>query len=672
MAKYTIDESTLQDIADAIREKTGGTGLIGTSAFAETIRQITAGGGSLSDFLLPVFVDPDTMTYSPSYAEIGACVQALLMGAPTKYPILLDLTGSPVGAFAGVGKDDAWVFGMASALTNGADYYHYSQLKGYWLHIDGSAEPFGYFEMSTLDNPATSSDIVKGKSAYVLDENNFRELLHGTYVPSMDDLFIKMTLNDDGTYTPNYSDVLNEYLANGTLSYIVIDGVPLFACGMDYKDHETYPTVSYMAVNSNGNAVVWRLKYDNTWTMETVGDGGGIELLPITLTYGSNTFEPDYYTIGVALEDAMAGNGNKYPVIVNNIFGNGGACIFCGVTADGILFCSLEPAENEDTGESTHLRFAYVLRPNNTFVYTMLGDLRNILYADESNFAGGDQVLRGYDYIDVNTGDIKEGTYEPPEPEDLSDVLTEQDSLIDQIEQALIGKASGGGITPSGTLEITENGEYDVTDYASANVSVPTPAPVIQSLNVTENGTYTAPEGVDGYSPVVVNVASSGGGEDENEIIMRTITSYANSTITKVGNYAFDSCTKLVSISLPAVTSIGGNAFSRCAALTEAYFPLATTVDGYAFYRTGIVSAILPVCTSIGGHAFNYSSKMSTLVLGGTVVCSLNNTAALVGTKIESGTGYIYVPDDLVDSYKAATNWSTYASQIKPLSEYTG
>lgn len=35
---------------------------------------------------------------------------------------------------------------------------------------------------------------------------------------------------------------------------------------------------------------------------------------------------------------------------------------------------------------------------------------------------------------------------------------------------------------------------------------------VVQPLEVTENGTYTAPDGVDGYSPVTVNVASSGGG----------------------------------------------------------------------------------------------------------------------------------------------------------------
>ena len=30
----------------------------------------------------------------------------------------------------------------------------------------------------------------------------------------------------------------------------------------------------------------------------------------------------------------------------------------------------------------------------------------------------------------------------------------------------------------------------------------------------------------------------------------------------------------------------------------------------------------------------------------------------------------IYVPNESVDTYKTATNWSTYADIIKPLSEY--
>lgn len=60
--------------------------------------------------------------------------------------------------------------------------------------------------------------------------------------------------------------------------------------------------------------------------------------------------------------------------------------------------------------------------------------------------------------------------------EDLDDVLTEQDTLIDELKAVLVSKAN--------------------------NVSV------IEPLEITENGTYTAPDGVDGYSPVTVNVSA--------------------------------------------------------------------------------------------------------------------------------------------------------------------
>ena len=52
--------------------------------------------------------------------------------------------------------------------------------------------------------------------------------------------------------------------------------------------------------------------------------------------------------------------------------------------------------------------------------------------------------------------------------------------------------------------------EVNVTIYVST-----IPAPVILPLEITENGTFSAPEGVDGYSPITVNVASSGGGSIE-------------------------------------------------------------------------------------------------------------------------------------------------------------
>lgn len=100
--------------------------------------------------------------------------------------------------------------------------------------------------------------------------------------------------------------------------------------------------------------------------------------------------------------------------------------------------------------------------------------------------------------------------------EAAADEMHEQSGLIAMIHTALQGKAAGdsGGITPTGTKKIAENGTHDVTAYAYAEVNVPERVPVIEPLDITENGTYEAPEGVDGFGPVTVNVPAAGGDSD--------------------------------------------------------------------------------------------------------------------------------------------------------------
>lgn len=80
--------------------------------------------------------------------------------------------------------------------------------------------------------------------------------------------------------------------------------------------------------------------------------------------------------------------------------------------------------------------------------------------------------------------------------------------------------------------------------------------------------------------------------------------------------------------------------------LTEIRFDGATVGAGYPFYTNQNVVSIIMTASSVA--TINHSTEF-------------DNCTSLVG---------IYVPDDLVESYKTATNWVTYADKIKPMSEY--
>lgn len=187
----------------------------------------------------------------------------------------------------------------------------------------------------------------------------------------------------------------------------------------------------------------------------------------------------------------------------------------------------------------------------------------------------------------------------------------------------------------------------------------------VSPLTVTENGTYTAPEG-SAYSPVSVNV-QSGGGESAWDALLSGANTEIYSEVSSVRDYAFYMASSLTGVNFPSVNRIGQYAFTSCTNLANVSIPKATFIGQQAFNGCSSMEIIdLPSATSIRSGAFISCSKLKTMILRDeSTVCSLASSSSIPST-IES----IYVPDALVNSYKSASNWSSFASKIKPLSEY--
>ena len=186
--------------------------------------------------------------------------------------------------------------------------------------------------------------------------------------------------------------------------------------------------------------------------------------------------------------------------------------------------------------------------------------------------------------------------------------------------------------------------------------------PIIEPLEATKNGTYTAPEGVDGYSPVSVNVpipegyiVPSGtktitengthdakayesvsvavpipdgyivpsGTLEVTENGTHDVTEYASVNVNVAsgggdggalaGSIVDRTVTEFIN---DKATDIGDYALRVCTKLKTVDAPNATGIGDYAFAGcTALASVNLPLATTVGQYAFNQCNKVMSIVL---------------------------------------------------------
>lgn len=186
--------------------------------------------------------------------------------------------------------------------------------------------------------------------------------------------------------------------------------------------------------------------------------------------------------------------------------------------------------------------------------------------------------------------------------------------------------------------------------------------------------------------------------------------------VTMIGDNAFKSCSALGYIALPrAVSSIGTSALASMSNIRTFSLPknIATLGDNVFQYAYGMTQLVLPPnISSIPQqlYAYNYSTRMvhipasvTNIYSGAFRSCSalakvvIHGSPKIAPSAFDSCTGVseyrfigsttvptiysssltvpsfckIVVPDSLYESWKKASNWSTYASLIVKESEYT-
>lgn len=309
---------------------------------------------------------------------------------------------------------------------------------------------------------------------------------------------------------------------------------------------------------------------------------------------------------------------------------------------------------------------------------------------------------------------------------DTEDIIITNMNASADTSKTLQTNLNGGGGADLGQKTITVNGVYDASDdsldgYDQVTVNVP--VPTLGTKSITANGTYTASsDNLGGYSEVTVNVSSGISVDDlatntkpsgavtlspsvttieQYAFANKPITSISGAGVTHINSDAFrgtlitsisdsdfpllwqsgttqwmseqfSNMPELLTIKLTGAMSLqnGSGVLQNNPKMTSAEFPNATTnTIGSAGFQN---NAALVLCdigrAGIGTNCFKSCNALRTLIIRRTdAVVTLNAwSAAVIGGIYNNPTdSTIYVPESLLTSYQAASNWSAaYAAGV--------
>lgn len=233
--------------------------------------------------------------------------------------------------------------------------------------------------------------------------------------------------------------------------------------------------------------------------------------------------------------------------------------------------------------------------------------------------------------------------------ETLPMTLAEMKTAVDGIET--------GGITPTGTITITSNGQTDVTQYATADVqvaaSLQTKTKTYTPTSSTQTETVTADSGYDGLSQVSITVNPAPAPTLQTKSVSYTPTESQQTDAITVDS-GYDGLSQ-VSVSVGAVSStyVGSDITRRSSTDLTASGATVTVPSGY-------YSAEASKSVSTGTEGTPTASKGTVTNHAVTVTPSVTNTAGYISGGTKTGTEVSVTASELVSGSQTLTSNDTY------------
>lgn len=227
-------------------------------------------------------------------------------------------------------------------------------------------------------------------------------------------------------------------------------------------------------------------------------------------------------------------------------------------------------------------------------------------------------------------------------------------------------------LIPSGTIDITENGEVDVASYEKANVSIKneivnkivdrsiTKLTAKDLEGITKIGDYAFMGCQLIEAEIPDTVTFTGRNCFQNNKIEKFV---IPDSITTLGIYFFQGCTNLKEVTIgKGVKTLGNGVFDGCTGITYIEIPdNVTSISWYVFQRASNLAKLkLGRGIQSISACFNGCTNLKELIVLAETPPKFD--AQNINQLPEDCT--IKVPAGSVEAYKTATNWSARADYI--------